>query len=159
MLMVEAIQSGVIGIKWAVVGYNGCGERVDTPNQGGRLVTAETSGRPQIVVNDPDDSGSPKVTYVNKDGSRHLQVFDGRFRLLDIATGAEILNEIGVDPHFSPAGRYLVENEWAITAEDILFRRTKIGITMSKAGVDRLEVFLQNYQHKSDSTHAAEVNR
>lgn len=107
-LFIEPIQSGDIGIKWAVVGYNGCNERIDTPNQNGQTVLVDTSGKPEIVVNDPDDFGEPKVTYVNNSGTRHLQIFDGRFRLLDAATGAEILDEVGIDPHFSPAGRYVV---------------------------------------------------
>ena len=45
--------------------------------------------------------------------------------------------------------RYLVANEWALTAEDILWRRTKIGLHMTnaeRASVDRyLEV--QRAQH------------
>jgi len=54
---------------------------------------------------------------------------------------------------------YLVDNEWAITAEDILFRRTKIGITMSEAGIDHLESFLQEYQKTPNKPHAIEVSQ
>ncbi len=39
--------------------------------------------------------------------------------------------------------RYLVENEWAQTAEDILWRRTKRGLHLSQAQVAALEDFLR----------------
>jgi glycerol-3-phosphate dehydrogenase len=37
---------------------------------------------------------------------------------------------------------YLVANEWAQTAEDILFRRTKLGLHVSPDGVSRLKAYL-----------------
>ena len=37
---------------------------------------------------------------------------------------------------------YLVANEWAQTAEDILFRRTKLGLHVSPDGVSRLMAYL-----------------
>ena len=40
--------------------------------------------------------------------------------------------------------RYLVNNEWAQTAEDILWRRTKLGMTVSNEDVQRLERWLKN---------------
>ena len=38
---------------------------------------------------------------------------------------------------------YLVEHEWARTAEDILWRRTRKGLGVSAAGVERLRAYLQ----------------
>jgi glycerol-3-phosphate dehydrogenase len=43
---------------------------------------------------------------------------------------------------FEAEVRYLVEREWAITAEDILWRRTKVGLRASAADVSRLQAFL-----------------
>ncbi|HET6943536.1 MAG TPA: glycerol-3-phosphate dehydrogenase [Sphingomicrobium sp.] len=37
---------------------------------------------------------------------------------------------------------YLVANEWARSAEDILFRRTKLGLRVSKDGIARLKKYL-----------------
>jgi glycerol-3-phosphate dehydrogenase len=37
---------------------------------------------------------------------------------------------------------HLVANEWARTAEDVLFRRTKLGLHMAPDGVDRLTAYL-----------------
>jgi glycerol-3-phosphate dehydrogenase len=49
--------------------------------------------------------------------------------------------------------RYLVEHEWARTAEDILFRRTKLGLHLPPAAASRLEELLN--QMNRGSTHAA----
>lgn len=38
--------------------------------------------------------------------------------------------------------RYLVEHEWAVTAEDVLWRRTKRGLKLSKEQAEALEEFL-----------------
>ena len=40
--------------------------------------------------------------------------------------------------------RYLVENEWAQSAEDILFRRTKQGLHMSKKEIAVLDKFVNS---------------
>ncbi len=37
---------------------------------------------------------------------------------------------------------YLVANEWARTAEDILFRRTKLGLHVPPDAADRLNAYL-----------------
>ena len=55
----------------------------------------------------------------------------------------------GLGEHFG-AGLYaaevehLVEHEWARTAEDILWRRTKKGLRMPEAGANRLREVLDN---------------
>ena len=38
---------------------------------------------------------------------------------------------------------YLVEHEWARTAEDILWRRTRKGLGVSAHGVERLRAYLR----------------
>jgi glycerol-3-phosphate dehydrogenase len=40
--------------------------------------------------------------------------------------------------------RYLVENEWARSAQDILFRRTKLGIRFNAAQVEALQSFVDS---------------
>ncbi len=39
--------------------------------------------------------------------------------------------------------RYLLENEWAVSAEDILWRRTKLGLRLNAADVSSLEEYLK----------------
>ncbi|MBT7966374.1 MAG: glycerol-3-phosphate dehydrogenase, partial [Proteobacteria bacterium] len=40
--------------------------------------------------------------------------------------------------------RYLIENEWARSAEDILWRRTKEGLRLSKSEIEKVDRFLKN---------------
>lgn len=37
---------------------------------------------------------------------------------------------------------YLIAREWARTADDILFRRTKLGLHLTSAQVERLKAYL-----------------
>lgn len=104
---VEPLLSGPLNLRWSVVGHSGCAERIGPDGQGTHVVNVTTAARPEIVVKDPVTEDLPEQVLVNRDGSRHLQLFDGRFRLTDAATGAEILENVG-KPHFSPAGRYVV---------------------------------------------------
>ena len=49
---------------------------------------------------------------------------------------------------FEKEVRYLVEHEWARTADDILRRRTKLGLRFNQEEVDRLEATVQNILSK-----------
>ena len=40
--------------------------------------------------------------------------------------------------------RYLIEHEWAITAEDVLWRRTKRGLRFSREEAAELEAFMKS---------------
>jgi glycerol-3-phosphate dehydrogenase len=62
--------------------------------------------------------------------------------ILGDATGIEALG-----PHFGADlyGRevdYLVANEWARTAQDVLWRRTKVGLRVGPEDVAALEAYL-----------------
>lgn len=50
---------------------------------------------------------------------------------------------------------YLLDQEWAKTTDDILFRRTKLGVGMAKANVTRLEVFLNSREDFKPSVAAS----
>jgi glycerol-3-phosphate dehydrogenase len=39
--------------------------------------------------------------------------------------------------------RYLVQREWAMTAEDIVWRRTKLGLRLSKAEIVQIDDYLK----------------
>ena len=51
---------------------------------------------------------------------------------------------------------FLVEHEWARTPEDILWRRTKKGLTMSGEGERRLQEFLEAAAIPADGPHPAD---
>ena len=43
--------------------------------------------------------------------------------------------------------RYLVEHEWAVTAEDVLWRRTKRGLQLSREEAAALEEYMNGLKH------------
>lgn len=62
--------------------------------------------------------------------------------ILGDARTAEAMGRCFGDDLFECEVRYLVEKEWAVTAEDILWRRTKRGLTMSRAEAEALADYL-----------------
>lgn len=63
----------------------------------------------------------------------------------DILAEKTILNDLGIDfGHglFEAEVNYLIKHEWAITAEDILWRRTKLGLRFSDVEKAILDAFL-----------------
>lgn len=46
---------------------------------------------------------------------------------------------------------YLIENEWAETAEDILWRRSKLGLRLSHAEAADLDLWIRNYSKSGNS--------
>ena len=45
---------------------------------------------------------------------------------------------------------YLMRHEWACNADDVLFRRTKLGIAFSKAQRQALQDFMDNTENSSE---------
>jgi glycerol-3-phosphate dehydrogenase len=50
--------------------------------------------------------------------------------------------------------RYLMKNEWAQTAADVVWRRSKLGIRFTPEQTDRLDAFMR--EHKQLQNFAAE---
>ena len=64
-------------------------------------------------------------------------------KLLGLAkSNADLGRNFGADL-FEAEVRYLVENEWAVTAEDVLWRRTKRGLHFSREQTAALEEFMR----------------
>lgn len=71
-------------------------------------------------------------------------------KLKTLLAGARALQELGreVAPGvFEAELRYLVETEWATTAEDILWRRTKLKLHLTEAEQQAVADWLQAYHH------------
>jgi glycerol-3-phosphate dehydrogenase len=51
--------------------------------------------------------------------------------------------------------RWLVEKEWAQTAEDVLWRRTKLGLVMEPQQVQRIEAYLARVKPASPAVAAS----
>jgi glycerol-3-phosphate dehydrogenase len=44
--------------------------------------------------------------------------------------------------------RYLITNEWALVADDVIWRRSKLGIRMDRTQIGRLETFMSDYRQQ-----------
>lgn len=73
----------------------------------GRLEADLLPGTPALVVADPADPEPPGARILSPDGSLLLEVFAGHYRLRDRATGETVLKAEGLEPRFSPTGRFL----------------------------------------------------
>ena len=63
--------------------------------------------------------------------------------LLGDAKSMDDLGRCFGDDLYEREVRYLIDHEWAVTAEDILWRRTKRGLTLSKPQADELAAWLE----------------
>ena len=63
-------------------------------------------------------------------------------RLLDGVRTVSDLGEHFGNGLYAREVAYLVANEWARTAEDVLFRRTKLGLHVGPEVAERLTVYL-----------------
>ena len=60
--------------------------------------------------------------------------------------------DLGLDFGATLSGReveYLMREEWAVTAEDVLWRRTKLGLVMEAGRVPELEAFMAAHAARS----------
>ena len=66
---------------------------------------------------------------------------------------ADLGRRFGADLHEAEV-RYLMRHEWAVTAEDVLWRRTKHGLRFSREEAAGLEEFMKSSDGKSQSAAA-----
>jgi hypothetical protein len=103
---VRLFQAGRTAVEVAVVARTSCGERLL-----GKVVRREVTispDRPEIVVQDQYDTDTPRKVIVSHSGRYRAHVFDGRYRVFEVATGAKLLDRAGHDPNFSPTERFVV---------------------------------------------------
>jgi glycerol-3-phosphate dehydrogenase len=70
-------------------------------------------------------------------GTRSKQLLEG------VETQADLGEDFGSGLYAREID-YLISEEWARTAEDVLFRRTKLGLNLSKDGADRLALYMSS---------------
>jgi glycerol-3-phosphate dehydrogenase len=68
-------------------------------------------------------------------GSRTEAVLDG------VSSVADLGEHFGAGLYAREVD-YLVSREWAGTAEDVLFRRTKLGLHLDESAADRVNAYL-----------------
>jgi hypothetical protein len=103
---VRFFEAGGHTLEAGVVTKTACGERAL-----GAMMRRDINvapGTPEIVVQDPYDVDVPKRIVIANSGRYRLHVFDGRYRVYELATGAKLVDRAGHNPNFSPTSRFLV---------------------------------------------------
>jgi len=114
----------------AIVGYTQCGENPD-PAPIAFNITVEP-GAPEIVVADRFDLAKPDQIIASPDGKRRIEIFGPRYLLIDVATGAQLADEIGKEVRFSPTGRFVI----AVAEDHFVIRDSIDGRIAHKRGPD-----------------------
>ena len=102
----RVFDAGALAIEAVVVAKTACGER-----SLGEIIRREIDvapGAPEIVVQDPFDIDIPKRIVISNSGRYRLHIFEGRYRVFEIATGAKLVDRAGHGPNFSPTSRFVV---------------------------------------------------
>ena len=105
-ISVIPLQAGTLKVEWAVIGYDGCKAIVAEKGSGATEIRVEATGAPEIVVNE-FAGGEPRQRIYAPAGGRVIEVFDGRYRVVDEGSRAEVAERAGETPRFSPTGRYV----------------------------------------------------
>ncbi len=87
-------------------------------------------------------AGGQALRYARAYGTRVDAILDGANDLRDLG------EPLGADLYACEVD-YLVREEWARTPDDILWRRSKLGLRVDASGRERLEARLQTARAKS----------
>ncbi|GAA4163605.1 caspase family protein [Shinella granuli] len=82
-----------------------CGEHVLRTERSPDLTVQ--LGLPEIVVQDRFTTDAPEMVLADASGRHAMKVYDGRYEVFDRETGALLLARAGLNPRFSPAGRFV----------------------------------------------------
>ena len=102
---VRLFDAGRLALEAVVVAKTACGER----NLGETIKRGidVAPGAPEIVVQDPFDIDVPKRIVISNSGRYRLHVFEGRYRVFELVTGAKLVDRAGHAPNFSPTSRFV----------------------------------------------------
>lgn len=119
---VVPLRAGPLQITADVAGFvRRCGEDWSRTIAAGSVSIA-VSAQAVFSVRDPFSFEAPRQVIASPDGATSVQVFDARYRLVDKDSGAILVDREGLDPRYSPTGRFLVahinEGFELIDAED-----------------------------------------
>ena len=103
----KGLNAGDVTIKAAVVARSAaCGERIVSASFD--RILKLTPGTPKIVVQDPYDIEQPKQVMISNNGRYRANIFEGRYKVYDIRSGAKLVDRAGADVNFSPTARFIV---------------------------------------------------
>jgi hypothetical protein len=102
------LNSGQLEISASVAGFvRACGEERSRVVAAVALPVA-VSADAVFSVRDPFSFDEPRQLIASPDGATSIQVYERRYRLVDGESGAVLADREGLDPRYSPTGRFIV---------------------------------------------------
>ncbi len=102
------LRAGALKITAGLAGFvRRCGEEWSRTIAAGEIPVA-VSAEAVFSVRDPFSVEAPRRIVASPDRATAVEVFSGRYHLLDRASGAILADRDGEDPRYSPTGRFLV---------------------------------------------------
>ncbi len=87
IVIVRPLRAGPLHVSWSVVGHDGC-RKVDTDKGSGAAdIRVEATGLPEVVVKD-FAAKEPKERIYSPVGDCVIEIYGGRYRIVDAASGA-----------------------------------------------------------------------
>lgn len=101
-----SLQAGTLDIRWSVESDSNCSPSGKNANANANVTVTVLPGAPKLYV-DPLDRRKPKSTESAKGSFYTLEIYDGYYKVINSITGALVLSNMGIEPVFSPSGRFL----------------------------------------------------
>lgn len=101
------LEAGSLNLAVRAVGYLRACEEEFSQQIATTTIAVSPSGTPTFQVRDPFSFEKPVKVWLSPAGDTKLEVFDGRFRIVDLQSGAYIADREGRDPNYSPTGRFV----------------------------------------------------
>lgn len=104
-LVMRMLTAGSQTLTTTIVAVTPCGEReLSTPKH---KTVSIAPAPPEVVIHNPYDTEVPIRAMASNNGRYMVQVFKGRYRVFETATGAKLLDRPGHAPNFSPTSRFI----------------------------------------------------
>lgn len=104
---VVPLVAGPLSVKAEVAGLaRGCARDIALPVLSATIEVAPSPDA-AFFVRDPFSFEAPESVLASPDGATTTEVYDGRYRLAEAATGAVLADREGRTPNYSPTGRFL----------------------------------------------------
>jgi hypothetical protein len=102
------LTAGVLNVSVRLAGYIRACEEEYSSEVTAAAITVSPSLTPTFQVRDPFSFDRPVKVLLSPAGDTRLEVFNGRFRLVDTESGAFLADREGLQPSYSPTGRFVL---------------------------------------------------